>query len=193
MSLAAFKKYKLVLASKSPRRQELLRSLGVAFEVRTKEIEEIFPDTLQREEVARYLAQLKANAFTEELAPGELIITSDTTVCLGDQILNKPQDRNEAISMLQSLSGKSHQVITAVCLKTLEKAVVFHESTTVHFKTLSRAEIEYYVDHYQPYDKAGSYGIQEWIGYVGIKGIEGDYFNVVGLPVHALYHQISQF
>lgn len=178
-------RYQIILASKSPRRRQLLQELGLEFEVVTKDVDESYPSHLQREAVAEYIAQKKAQPFAA-LQPGELVITSDTIVCVDDQVLGKPQNRDEAIDMLQLLSGRSHTVISGVCLKTATKEKVFSESTKVFFKELSLAEIEYYVDHYQPFDKAGSYGIQEWIGYIGVEKIEGDYFNVVGLPLFGL-------
>ena len=184
---------KIILGSKSPRRRELLKGLGVEFDTRTKEVEEIFPPALYKEEIPVYLSQLKAKAFKEELQKDELIITSDTIVWNENKQLGKPKDRAEAIEMLQCLSGKNHEVITAVTLLTIEKTHSFYETTKVFFKELTLAEIEYYVDNYQPYDKAGSYGIQEWIGFIGIPKIEGDYFNVVGLPLFRLNKELEQF
>lgn len=183
--------YKLILASKSPRRQELLKGLGLEFEVRTKEIEEVFPPALFKEEIPLFLSKLKANAFREELKENELVITSDTIVWNENQQLGKPQSREEAISMLQSLSGKQHEVITAVTLMTIPKTHSFYEITQVVFKELSIEEITHYVDTYQPFDKAGSYGIQEWIGFIGISQIKGDYFNVVGLPLFRLNAELA--
>jgi septum formation protein len=185
-------KYKITLASKSPRRQQLLRDLGVDFEIEVREIEEIYPDHLTREAIAEYLAELKASAFND-LDENQLIITSDTIVCVDDSVLGKPKDRADAIAMLQQLSGRSHSVISGVCMKTNAKTKTFSDTTKVHFKTLSQQEIEYYIDKFKPYDKAGSYGIQEWIGYIGIEGIEGDYFNVMGLPVRRVYAELQRF
>ncbi|MEN8928536.1 MAG: Maf family nucleotide pyrophosphatase [Flavobacteriales bacterium] len=187
------KDFQIILASKSPRRQELLKGLGLEFEIRTKEIEEVFPPALFKEEIAVYLSNLKAKAFEKELKENELVITSDTIVWNENQQLGKPKDKSEAIEMLQSLSGKSHEVITAVTLMTKTKTHSFYETTKVFFKELSIEEIEYYIDNYQPYDKAGSYGIQEWIGFVGIPKIEGDYFNVVGLPLNRLNLELGKF
>ena len=181
----------LLLASNSPRRKELLASLGLAFEVRVKEVHEDFPDHLKREAVAEYLASHKADAYKNELV-NEAIITADTIVCLGDQILNKPADENEAFRMLRALSGKSHEVITGVCILTKAVKSVFHDTTTVYFKELTDSEIAYYIQVFQPFDKAGAYGIQEWIGMIGIERIEGSYFNVVGLPVQKLYEQLLE-
>ncbi|MCJ8163570.1 Maf family nucleotide pyrophosphatase [Pontibacter sp. E15-1] len=180
----------LLLASNSPRRKELLASLGIAFDVKVKEVQEDFPDHLKRAEIAEYLAAHKAEAYRENLQ-GEAIITADTIVCLGDRVLNKPIDYAGAFEMLQALSGKAHEVITGVCILTQEQKTVFHDTTTVYFKPLSETEISYYIKQYKPYDKAGAYGIQEWIGMVGIEKIEGSYFNVVGLPVQKLYAQLQ--
>ena len=189
-----FNNYKIILASKSPRRQQLLKEMGIEFEVRTKSVDESFPNDLKKEQVALYLCEKKANAFLgEELNEMELLITADTIVCLGNEILNKPADRGHAIQMIEKLSGKKHEVITGICLRSAEKRKSFFVSTDVYFKKLSRKEIEYYVDNYKPYDKAGSYGIQEWIGYVGIEKIEGSYFNVVGLPTARLYEELKKF
>jgi len=184
---------KIILASKSPRRQELLKGLGVDFEVRTKEVEEVYPNHLKNEEVALFLSELKSAAFENEIKANELLITSDTIVCIDDQILGKPKNATDAEKMLGVLSGRKHEVITAVTLSTLEKKHSFAVSTAVYFKELSTEEIDYYITNYQPFDKAGSYGIQEWIGYVGIEKIEGSYFNVVGLPVHQLYEELLKF
>ncbi len=185
--------YKLILASKSPRRQELLKGLGVEFEIRTKEIEEVFPPALFKEEIPLYLSNLKAKAFEKDLKENELVITSDTIVWNENKQLGKPKSRAEAIEMLQNLSGKKHEVITAVTLMTKTKTHSFYETTKVFFKELSQEEIECYINNYQPFDKAGSYGIQEWIGFVGIPKIEGDYFNVVGLPLFRLNEELGKF
>ena len=189
-----FNNYKIILASKSPRRQQLLREMGIEFEIRLKHVDESFPASLDKEEVALYLCEKKANAFlTEELKDNELLITADTIVCLDGEILNKPNDRGHAIEMIEKLSGKKHEVITGICLRSAKKMKSFFVSTDVYFKVLSLDEIEYYVDNYKPYDKAGSYGIQEWIGYIGIEKIEGSYFNVVGLPTARLYEELKKF
>jgi septum formation protein len=176
----------ILLASNSPRRKELLAGLGLKFEVRVKEVHEDFPEHLQREQVAEYLASHKADAYTEDLQ-NEVLITADTIVCLGERILNKPANDSEAFDMLRALSGTHHEVITGVCILTKNSKTVFHDVTKVYFKELSTEEILYYIDHYEPFDKAGAYGIQEWIGKIGIEKIEGSYFNVVGLPVQKLY------
>ena len=187
-------KYKIILASNSPRRQQLLHEMGISFEVRVKPVDEIFPENLSNEEVAIFLCELKANAFVEdEFKDDELLITADTIVCLGDEILNKPNDRPHAIEMLTKLSGKMHEVITGVCLRSKEKMKSFSVSTNVYFRELSMNEIEYYVDAFHPLDKAGSYGIQEWIGFVGITKIEGSYFNVVGFPTEKIFEVLKNF
>jgi len=183
----------IILASKSPRRQNLLKELGFDFEIKTKEIEEVYPPELQRENVALFLSELKATAFIDDLKENDLIITSDTIVCLGDEIIGKPKGREDAIKMLEKISGNKHEVITAVTLLSKEKKHTFYEETAVYFKSLTFQEIEYYVDNYQPFDKAGSYGIQEWIGYIGIEKIIGSYFNVMGLPVKRVYEELIKF
>jgi len=187
------KDYQLILASQSPRRHQMLKELGLTFEIKTKDVEEIYPENLTPEEIPVYLAELKGKAFHEDIISNELVITADTIVCVGDWILGKPKDRDDAIKMLKALSGRSHQVISGVSLRSKEKSVSFATTTNVHFKTLSDEEIDYYIDNYKPFDKAGAYGIQEWIGFVGIDGIEGSYFNVVGLPIQRLYQELSKF
>ena len=183
--------FHLILASKSPRRKALLESLGLEFTIRSIEVDETIPNEVAPQEAARFLAEKKSGAYT--VGENELLITADTTVVLGKEVLNKPASKEEAIGMLTKLSGKAHEVISGVCLKTTDKQVSFSESTRVYFKPLSLQEIEHYVATYQPYDKAGAYGIQEWIGMIGIEKIEGDYYNVMGLPVHQLYTQLSGF
>ena len=183
--------YRIILASNSPRRQQLLKDLGIEFEVLTKPVDEVFPPHLKRNEVAEYLAELKANAF-DQIGDNILLITADTIVCVDEEVLGKPKDRDEAVEMLEKLSDRSHTVITGVTLKTNQFTRTFSESTKVHFKKLTSEEITHYIDNYLPFDKAGSYGIQEWIGYVGITGIEGDYFNVVGLCVGRLYGELGK-
>lgn len=184
---------KVILASKSPRRQELLKGLDIDFEVRTKDTNESFPDDMQAIKVSEYLAQKKADAFKGEIAPNELLITADTVVIIDGTILNKPTSKIRALDMLSRLSNKTHQVVTGVCLASQNKTTSFHTITEVTFKELSCDEMNYYIKKYQPFDKAGSYGIQEWIGYIGVTAIKGSYFNVVGLPVHALYDEIRSF
>ncbi len=182
---------KIILASKSPRRQELLKGLGLSFKIKTKEINEDFPNSIDNSDVAAFLAKKKAESFA--LSNDEIIITSDTTVLLTNRILNKPQNTEEALRMLQRLSGKTHEVCTGVCIKSIEKEIIFSEFTSVTFKLLSLDEIEYYIKHFQPYDKAGSYGIQEWIGFIGVEKIEGCYYNVMGLPISKLYQKLLEF
>jgi len=183
----------LSLGSKSPRRKELLEGLGLTFETRVKEVEETFSIDIDQYKVAEFLANKKANAFTNELTKEDIIITSDTIVLCDGEILGKPNDAKDAFEMLTKLSGKSHQVITGVCLKSIEKTITFSDTTKVWFKSLTSDEINFYIKTYQPFDKAGSYGIQEWIGYVGIEKIEGTYFNVMGLPVNLLYKRLYDF
>lgn len=185
--------YTIILASKSPRRQQLLKELGVDFIIKTKDIEEVYPPHLKKEAVALFLSDLKAAAFMEEINEKEIVITSDTIVCLENEIIGKPTDRQNAIEMLEKLSGKKHEVITAVTIFSTQKKVSFSVCTEVFFKTLSAEEITYYIDNYQPYDKAGSYGIQEWIGYIGVEKIIGSYFNVMGFPVKEVYDAILNF
>ncbi len=185
--------YHFVLASKSPRRHELLSGLGLDFEIRTRNTDESFGTELANEEIALFLAEVKAHAMRDTLKKDELIITADTIVCLGDKVLNKPSDADEAHAMLRTLSGKMHKVFTGVCLMTAEKQQLFFDETRVFFRHLKDDEISYYVENYRPYDKAGSYGAQEWMGYVGVERIEGSYFNVMGLPVHKLYAELMAF
>ena len=187
-------KYKIILASNSPRRKELLAGLDVQYEVRIiPGIDESYPDTLPTMEIAEYIAQKKAKAYRETMADDELIITADTIVVLDDKVLGKPKDAEEARCMLHALSGKTHQVVTGVVLTTKELQKHFSVVSNVTFKTLSDNEIDYYVDTYKPMDKAGAYGIQEWIGYVGVTRLEGSYFNVMGLPVQRIYEAMKEF
>lgn len=183
----------IVLASQSPRRQQLLRELGFEFTIRTKSIDEVFPDDMPSDKVAEYLAKLKAEAFLADLQANELCITADTVVVLNGQILGKPADAAEAREMLTNLSGNHHEVITGVCLATKEKVVAFSVSTKVHFRELSGEEISYYIDKFAPFDKAGAYGIQEWIGMIGIDHMDGSYFNVMGLPTERLFRELKKF
>lgn len=187
------KNKKIVLASKSPRRQLLLKELGLDFEIRTKDTEESFDINLKREEIPLYLCEHKANAFANEINEGEILITADTIVWIKNTVLNKPENKEEAIRMLKLLSGNMHEVITGVCIRSLDKNLCFNTVTKVFFKSLSEQEIEYYLENYQPYDKAGAYGIQEWIGYIGIEKIEGSYFNVMGFPVKEVYEALLTF
>ncbi|MCD7900478.1 MAG: Maf-like protein [Bacteroides sp.] len=188
-----FNKYKLVLASNSPRRQELLKGLGVDFKVRVlSDLEESFPKKLQGEDIPLYIARSKAQAYKADIHTDELLITADTIVWLDGDVLGKPEDRDDAIQMLHKLSGKTHQVITGVCLTTTEWQKSFAVVTEVTFTILTNEEITYYVDQYQPMDKAGSYGIQEWIGFVGVENITGSFYNVMGLPIQRLYQELKQ-
>jgi septum formation protein len=173
------------LASKSPRRKELLASLGVSFDIKLKETNEDFPSSMDIYKVAEYLATKKANAF--EPKQNDIIITADTVVICEEQILNKPKDKDEAYRMLSLLSDNKHEVTTGVCIFTKDDKITFSETTEVLFKSITTEEIDYYINNYQPFDKAGGYGIQEWIGKVGIKEIKGDYYNVVGFPLARLY------
>ncbi|KAA3651839.1 MAG: septum formation protein Maf [Bacteroidetes bacterium] len=187
------KNYNLILASQSPRRKQLLADLGYSFTQLSKDLDESFPENMPINKVAEYLACKKADGFKADLKPNDLLITSDTTVCLANEILNKASNEAEAKTMLQKLSGKSHEVITGVCLSSMDKRISFSVSTKVFFKSLSNSEIEYYIQHFKPFDKAGAYGIQEWIGFIGVEKIEGSYFNVMGLPVKELHEAIEQF
>ena len=186
-------KYKLILASNSPRRKELLAGLGVPFEVRVlQDIDEHYPENLPVNEVARYIAKEKADAYRRIVTADELIITADTVVIVGDEILGKPMDEADAVRMLRLLSGRTHQVTTGVCLLTAEKERCFDVTTDVTFKTLTDEEIHYYVNRFRPFDKAGAYGIQEWIGYIGVTGLNGSYYNVMGLPVQRIYQELTK-
>lgn len=189
-----FRMVKIVLASNSPRRKELLAGLDIPFEVRVLDnIDESYPETLPTKEIAGYISKKKADAYRQTMADDELIITADTIVVLGQEVMGKPKDDEEARRMLWELSGKTHQVITGVCLTTKDKQSNFSVETDVTFKTLSEEEIDYYVAHYRPLDKAGAYGIQEWIGHIGVTGLNGSYFNVMGLPVQRIYEALKAF
>lgn len=185
--------YKIILASGSPRRHQLMRDAGFDFEVRLKPTEEIYPETLLPEKIPEYLSCLKAAAFQGELKDDELLVTADTIVCLGAKVLGKPHNRENAIEMLHRLSGQKHRVVTGVCLTTSRKQQTFSAFTDVYFKELTDEEIIYYIDRYKPFDKAGAYGIQEWIGYIGIERIDGSFYNVMGLPVQKLYETLKSF
>jgi len=185
------KNYTLILASGSPRRQQFFKDLGLNFEVRLKPINEEYPNRLTHFEISDYLAQLKSLPFKEELQPNDILITSDTIVWNDNKALGKPSDKEDAFNMLQSMSNKTHEVITSVCFTTTTSQKTVNAVTKVTFKALSDNEINYYLDNYKPYDKAGAYGIQEWIGHIGITSIEGSYFNVVGLPTHLVYKTLN--
>jgi septum formation protein len=192
--LSNLKKYHIILASKSPRRQELLRGMGVDFEILTKETPEDYPSELPLDEVPKYLSLQKSLAFSDEELPfGYLLITSDTVVICEGEILGKPKDRKDAERMLRMLSGKTHHVVTGVTVRSSEKTESFAVRSNVTFAQLDAEEIDYYIERYKPYDKAGAYGIQEWIGYVGISGLEGSFYNVMGLPTRKLYQCLKTF
>lgn len=188
------KKYKIFLASGSPRRQELLKGLDIDFEVYVKkDIDEDFPEDMDSLIIPVFLAEKKASVYADMLVGNQLIITADTIVSIDNHVLNKPGSVEEAIAMLQKLSGNKHTVITGVCIKTKDKSISFSATTDVWFCPLSDEEIQNYVANYKPFDKAGAYGIQEWLGYAGIERIEGSYFNVMGLPSHRLYEELKKF
>jgi septum formation protein len=184
--------YRIILASGSPRRQQFFKDLDLDFEIRLKEIEEVFPNTLKGEEITNYLSILKANAFEGELQDNELLITSDTIVWHKNCPLGKPKDAQEAFEILKSLSNNTHEVITSVCFKTKNKTEVISETTKVTFNALSDEAIHYYLDNYQPFDKAGAYGIQEWIGFIGVSKIEGSYTNVMGMPTDKVFAYLNK-
>ena len=181
--------YNVILASGSPRRQQFFRDLDIDFSIQLKEIEEIYPENLKGVAITDYLSNLKSDAFST-LNDNDLLITSDTIVWLEGKALGKPKDAKDAFTMLKAMSGKKHEVITSVCLKSNSFQKIINDITIVTFKELSDDEIHYYINNYKPFDKAGAYGIQEWIGFIGIEKIEGSYFNVVGLPVHKLYKEL---
>lgn len=185
--------WNIILASKSPRRKQLLGQLGYTFTQKSKDTDESFSEEIPQRKVAEYLSVMKAAAFTEEIKQKDLIIASDTIVLIEDEILNKPNTVQEAFEMLSKLSGKQHEVITGVCLKSKEKEVSFSISTSVFFKQLKEDEINYYIEKYKPFDKAGAYGIQEWIGLIGVNKIEGSFYNVMGFPAKAVYEAIERF
>ena len=186
--------YRIVLASNSSRRKELLAGIDVAYEVRTlPDVDETFPEMLPHEEVAEFLARKKADSYLDTLKEDELLITADTIVLLNGDILGKPTDKEDAAHMLHRLAGNQHRVITGVCLSTHKKQEYFSDVAYVTFGNLSHEEIAYYVSQYDPLDKAGAYGVQEWIGYVAVEKIEGSYFNVMGLPIHKVYRALKQF
>ena len=192
--LSNLKKYHVILASKSPRRQELLRGMGVEFEILTKETDESFSPEMPLDEVPKYLSLQKSLAFTDEELPADyLLITSDTVVICEGEILGKPKDKEDAEQMLRLLSGKTHHVVTGVTVRSAEKTESFAVRSNVTFVELDAEEIDYYIEHCKPYDKAGAYGIQEWIGYVGISGLEGSFYNVMGLPTRRLYQCLKGF
>lgn len=185
------KSRRIILASKSPRRNELLKGLGLEFLTKTKDVEENFPDAMTPFAVPRYLAEKKAMAFREDLQEEDLLIAADTVVIVDGEILNKPADEGDALLMLQKLSGNVHQVITGVCMMDQQKTVVFEDQTEVHFKALEEEELLGYIKRFQPFDKAGAYGVQEWIGYAAVYKMVGSFYNVMGLPVHRIYEELK--
>jgi septum formation protein len=193
MSINLKPAFQIILASNSPRRKELMTMAGFDFVVKSKNVEENHPAETNIDDIPLHLAQKKARAFADEITDDNVVIGADTIVVLNGKIYEKPNDREHAIEMLSVLSGQTHEVITGVCILSKKKEVSFSEKTKVSFNTLTRAEIDYYVDNYKPYDKAGSYACQEWIGAVAIKRFEGDYFNVVGLPINRVYQELSKF
>ena len=191
--LQNIEKYKIILASQSPRRIELLGGLNIKFEVMVLDVNEDFPAQMVGVDIPMYLAEKKANAYKHIMDEHTMIITADTIVWHEGKVLGKPVDESDARRMLRALSGKTHQVITGVCISTLQRRKVFHVISDVRFARLTEAEIEYYLHNFKPYDKAGSYGVQEWIGFVGVEHINGSYFNVMGLPVQRLYNELKRW
>ena len=187
------KDQKLVLASASPRRKELLSGLNIPFEIRINDLDEDYPPEMDADTIAIYLAEKKADFYFQDKDEKEIIITCDTTVVMNGKVYNKPIDKKDALRMLKTLSGNDHEVITGVCIRSYKKSVSFDTRSYVKFKELEDDEINYYIDHYKPFDKAGSYGIQEWLGYIAIEKIEGSYFNIMGLPVHRIYEELKRF
>lgn len=188
------KSYHLILASQSPRRQQLLSEAGLEYELSPRfECEEIFPNDLPASEVAEYLSRLKSEAYPQVLADGDILLTADTVVVAEEKILGKPADKDDAFAMLRMLSGREHEVITGVTLRSTKQTKSFSAHSKVRFRQLCDEEIAYYIETYSPMDKAGSYGIQEWIGYVGIEGIEGSFFNVMGLPIQRVWCELEKF
>lgn len=186
------KDHHIILASGSPRRHQFFRELKIDFEIRLRPVKEEYPSELSGKEITDYLAELKAAAFEGTLNTGDILITSDTIVWHEGKALEKPKDRAQALEMIQSLCGKTHEVITSVCFKTAERIRTVNATTRVTFSQLEKDEILHYIDQYRPFDKAGAYGIQEWIGLIGVEHIEGSYFNVVGLPTHLVYQTLLE-
>lgn len=185
------KKHNLILASGSPRRQQFFKELDLDFSIKLKPVDEIFPENLKGSDITDYLARLKASVFTD-LSQEDILVTSDTIVWFQQQALNKPENQEEAFEMISSLSGNTHEVITSVAFTTTQKQVVINDTTRVTFKDLSHEEINYYITNFQPYDKAGGYGIQEWFGYIAVTRLEGSYFNVMGMPLHKVYETLMK-
>jgi len=193
MTIDDINRYRIILASRSPRRQQLLTELGLKFEIVIKDWAEDYPPTLKGEEIALFVAERKADYFRPDIKSGEIVITADTIVWCDDKVLDKPDGYQEATRILNEISGKTHEVITGVCLLALNKKRLFSSTTKVIFEKMTTGEIDYYVREFKPFDKAGAYGIQEWIGISACSRIEGSYFNVMGLPVHMVYHELKKF
>src|ERR1035437_1075837 len=191
--LSHLNSYQIILASQSTRRQELLNGLNIPFEIQVIDVEETYPDEMVGVDIPMFLAEKKANAFKDKMNENTLLITADTIVWHEGNGFGKPTDKEDAIRMLKALSGKAHQVITGVCISTLSKRKIFHVISEVRFTRLRQEEIEYYVENFKPYDKAGAYGVQEWIGYIGVEYIEGSYYNVMGLPIQRLYTELRRW
>ncbi len=186
--------YHFLLGSKSPRRQHLLKELGLQYELVSIDLEEVYPPELRAADISRYLCELKADAFRLETYPDNtILITADTIVWLDGECIGKPANKADAVRMLSKLSGRQHKVFTGICLRSQNKKEVFHSETSVSFKSLSAEEIEFYISHHRPYDKAGSYGIQDWIGYTAVTGIQGCYYNVMGFPVQLFWEKLNAF
>ena len=184
---------KLILASKSPRRQELIKGINIDFEIFTYEVDESFVADLKAEEIALFLAEKKSNAYPNTLNENEILLTADTIVWINNHVLNKPVDENEAFEMLKEISGTMHEVYTAVCLRSIQKVKIFYERTEVFIKKISDDEIRYYINNFEPFDKAGSYGIQDWFGYTSVEKINGCFYNVMGLPINKLHDELKYF
>jgi len=193
MIIDKLNEFKIILASRSPRRQQLLRELGLKFNVIIRDYEEIYPEGLTGEEIARFVAYEKAASFKNELSDDEIVIAADTIVWCNNKVMGKPVDHQDAIRILKEISGNTHEVITGVSIRSQSKEFTFSDSTNVSFEALTDEEISYYINKYKPYDKAGAYGIQEWIGIIACNHIDGSYFNVVGLPVQRLYKELQNF
>ena len=185
--------YKIILASGSPRRQQILKDLGLDFTVKSIDVEEIYPKYLHGNEITSFLAQLKADAYEETFNENDILITADTVVRFNGKILGKPKDIDDAKTMLKELSGQAHEVITSICIRTINKTKIINDTTIVYFEKLNEEEIDFYLNNYAPFDKAGSYGIQEWLGYIAVKKIKGSFFNVMGFPVHKFYKEMMKF
>jgi len=185
--------YNIILASGSPRRQYFLKELKLEFTTKSIDVEEIYPPYLHGNEITGFLAQLKADAYKDELKDKDILITADTIVRCNGKILGKPTDKADAKNMLMLLSGNEHEVITSICIKTKKNMKIINDTTVVYFEQLNEEEIDYYISNYSPFDKAGSYGIQEWLGYIAVKKIKGSFFNVMGFPVHKFYKEMMKF